>query len=72
MREVQSQEFVAGVEHGHEYRHIGLGSRVGLYVCPFGIEQFFNAVDGYLFALVYNLATSVVTLSGIPFGIFVG
>ena len=72
MREVQTEEFVAGVQYGHKYGHVGLGSRVGLYVGPFGIENLFQPVDGKLFRLVYHLATAIVAFAGIAFGIFVG
>ena len=72
VREVQSQELVARVEHGHEYGHVGLGARVRLNVGPLGVEQFLDAVDGHLFALVYHLATAVVAFAGITLGILVG
>ena len=72
VREVQPQELVARVEHGHEYGHVGLGSRVRLHVGPLGVEQLFEPVDSHLLALVYHLATAVITLAGIPFGVFVG
>ena len=43
-----------------------------MYVCPFGIEELLEAIDGDLLTFVYNFATTIVTLTGIPFGILIG
>ena len=45
---------------------------MGLYVGPFGSENFFQPVYGELLRLVYHFATSIVTFPGITLGIFVG
>ena len=69
---VQSHEFVARIEHGEEYGCIGLRTGVRLYIGPFGTEDLFQAVNGDLFALVHHFATTVITLAGVAFSVFVG
>ena len=71
MREVETEELVARLHHGHEYGHVGLRARVGLYVGILSSEKFLDAVDGKLFGFVDYLTSAIVTVAGIAFGIFV-
>ena len=70
--EVQSHELVTGVEHCEEYGCVGLRTRVGLHVGPFGTEYLLDALDGEQFALVHHLATAVVAFAGIALGVLIG
>ena len=72
VRKVQTHEFVARIQHCEEYGGIGLCARVRLYVSPFCTENLFQTIDSNLFALVYNLATAIVTLAGIALCVLVG
>ena len=45
---------------------------MGLYVCVLGTEQLLDACYCKALGLVNNLATSVVTLTGITLGVLVG
>ena len=70
--EVHTHEFVAGIEHRHEHRHVGLRSRMGLHIGVFCTEKLFKTVLGEGLGLINNLAAAIVTVAGIAFGIFVG
>ena len=54
MCKIQSHEFVARIQDSQKNGCVSLCSGMRLYVCPFGSEDFFQAVDSDLFALVYN------------------
>ena len=71
VRKVKSHECLARLEAGHHDGHICLRSRVWLYICILGLENLAQSVDGKLFNLVNNLATSVISRTRISFGIFV-
>ena len=70
--QVQSHKFISRIQNGKEHGCIGLCAGVWLYIGPFGAKNLLQPVDSDLFALVYHLATAVVTLAGIAFGIFIG
>ena len=71
LAEVQAHKSIARLQHSHDYGHIGLGTGVGLHICPAGSVDLLESVDGQLFDLVHYAASSIVTLSGITFSIFV-
>ena len=68
---VQADELVAGFEAGHEHGHVGLCSRVWLYVGVFGAKKAFHAFAGEVLHLVHYLASAVVASAGIALGVFV-
>ena len=70
--QIQSHELIARVQYGKKHRCISLCSRVRLYVGPFSTKDFLHPFNGKLFALVYHFASSVISFSGISFGIFIG
>ena len=72
MIQVQTHEGVTGLQYGQQHSGIGLSTGVGLYVGILGTKQLANAVDGQLLYFVDDLATAVVTVSGITLGILVG
>jgi hypothetical protein len=69
--EVKSDKLVAWLEACHEYGHVCLSAGVGLHVGVFGSEETFHTFDSKSLNLVYDLASAVVTVSGIAFGILV-
>lgn len=69
---VESEEFVARFQCGHEDRHIGLCSGVRLHIGIFGTEYLLDTFDGELFGTIHNLTSAVVAVSGIAFGVLVG
>ena len=69
--EVQPHEGVARLHAGEEDRHVGLGTRVRLDVGPLRTVEFAKTLDGQRLHFVNHLATSVVTCSGVTFGILV-
>ena len=70
--EIHSEECVARFEHGLEHCHIGLCPGVRLHVGIFGIKNLFQAVDSKVLGLVNNLASAVIAVARIAFGILVG
>ena len=72
MCQIQTEECIPWVKNCQEYGCICLCSRVRLDICPFSIEDLFQPFDSNRFALVYYLATTIITLAGITFGVFVG
>ena len=72
VRQVETHKGIAGFQAGHQYRHVGLGARMGLYIGIVGIEEVFGAVDGKLLRNVDILAAAIVSFPGISLGIFVG
>ena len=71
MCKIQSHEFVARIQDSQKNGCVSLCSGMRLYVCPFGSEDFFQAVDSDLFALVYNFTTSVIAFARITFCVLV-
>ena len=69
--EVETEECVAGLEHGQQHSGVGLGSGVWLYVGIFCPEQLAHAVDGQLFHLVYHFAASVIALAWVALSVLV-
>ena len=71
VREVKAEEGVASVEHRQEDGGVSLCAGVRLHVDPFGAEELLEPLNGQRFALVHHLATAVVALAGVSFGILV-
>ena len=71
MREVKAEEGVASVEHRQEDGGVSLCAGVRLHVDPFGAEELLQPLNGQRFALVHHLATAIVALAGVSFGILV-
>ena len=71
-REVETHKLVAGLEHSHENSHIGLCSRVRLYISPLSAKNLLEALDSDGFCLIDYLAAAIVAVTGIALGILVG
>ncbi len=70
--EVQAEELITGIQTCHKYGHVGLRTGMGLHIGIFGSKKFLHAVYGHLFGTVHHLAATVIAMTGITFGIFVG
>ncbi|MDT4842831.1 hypothetical protein FQZ97_767460 [compost metagenome] len=70
--QAHAEDGVAGVQQGQVDGAVGLGAGVRLDVGVVGAEQLLGAVDGQLLDLVDELATTVVALARIAFGVLVG
>ena len=70
--EVHAEEGVAGPQHGHEHRLVGLGAGVRLHVGEGTAEQLLGPLDGQPLGLVYIFAPAVVAPPRVAFGVFVG
>ena len=70
--EAHAHDRVARLGEGHQHRLVGLRTRIRLDVGAVGAEQGLEAIDRNLLDHVDVLATAVVALAGIAFGIFVG
>ena len=68
---VKAHESVSRPETGHHNGHIGLRSGMRLYVCIFSFEKPAQTVDRQLLYLIHDLASSIVSRSGIALGILV-
>ena len=71
MRQVKPQDGVARLQHRAVSRLIGLRARVRLDVRVFRAKELFGPVARQIFDNVGELATAVITASGIALGIFV-
>ncbi len=72
VRQRHAEDGVAGLEHRNIHRLVGLRTGMRLHVGIFRAEQRLGAVDRQLLGHVHILATAVVTLARIAFGILVG
>ena len=70
--QAHAQDGVAALQQGQVNGRVGLGTGVWLDVGVIGAEQFLGAVDGQLLNDVDELATAVVTLARVTFGVLVG
>ena len=74
--EAHAHDRVARLGKSHQHRLVGLRARIWLHVrrviVLIRIEQFLQAVDGDLLGNIDMLATTVVALAGVAFGILVG
>ena len=71
MCQVKTHECFTRHKNGLKHCCICLGTGVGLYVCILGSEQLLDACNCKTFSFINYLATSVITLAGITFGILV-
>src|ERR1700676_4417197 len=72
MRQIQSEDGVAGLQDARVRFHVGLRSRVRLHVRVLGSKKFLRPVARQVFDNVSVLASSVIPLAGIALSIFVG
>ncbi|MOA01199.1 hypothetical protein D3C78_1205900 [compost metagenome] len=72
MGQAHAEDGVTGVQQGQVHGTVGLGAGVRLDVGVVGAEQLLGAVDGQLLDLVHMLATAVVALARVAFGVLVG
>ena len=70
--QVHAEHGVARLQQGHVDGAVGLGAGVRLHVGVGGTEQLFGALDGQGFNHIHILATAVVTLARVAFGVLVG
>ena len=70
--QIQTHKGITGLHNGKEYGHIGLGTRVGLYVGVGCAIELADALDSQTLHLIDHLATTVVASGRITLGIFVG
>ena len=72
MREVQAENRVAGLDERRVRRHVGRRAGVRLHVGVLGSEELLGAVARQVLHHVGELASAVVALAGIAFGVLVG
>ena len=72
VREIQSQHGIARLNHRSVRRHVGGRAGVRLHVGMLGAEELFGAIARQILHHVGELASAVVTLTGISLGILVG
>ncbi len=70
--QAHAQDGVAALQQGQVHGAVGLGTGVWLNVGVIGAEQFLGTVDCQLLNHVDVLATTVVALAWVAFGVFVG
>ncbi|MCY1174795.1 hypothetical protein D9M73_150070 [compost metagenome] len=70
--QAHAQDGVAGRQQGQVNGAVGLRAGVRLNVGVIGAEQFFCTIDCKLLDDVYVLATTVVALARVAFGVLVG
>ncbi len=70
--QVHTQHGVTRLQQGHVDGAVGLGAGVRLHVGVGGTEQLFGALDSQGFNHIHILATTVVALGGVTFGVLVG
>src|SRR5581483_12477460 len=72
MREVETENGVAGLKNRRIGFHVGLRAGVRLNFGMLGAEEFLCALAGEVFDDVGKFATTVVPLAGITLGVLVG
>ena len=72
MIETHAEDGIARLQHGQIHRGIRLRTRVRLHVGVVGAEELLGAIDSQLLGDIHVLATTVIALARIAFGIFVG
>ena len=70
--QVQSEDSVAGLQHGGECFHVGLRAGMGLYVGVLRAKKFLGTLPRQLLHHIGKLASAVVAFAGIAFSIFIG
>ena len=72
VREIKTEDCIAGGEQRHVCRCVGLGAGVGLYVDVFRGEELFRTVAGEVFDDVGELASAVVAFARVALGVLIG
>jgi hypothetical protein len=72
VRERHAEHRLARLQERHEDGHVRLGAGVRLHVGVLGVEELFEPLDREPFGHIDPLASTVVTLAGIAFGVLVG
>src|SRR5450432_1932736 len=72
MRKVHPENRVSRLARGKIDRHVGLRSGVRLDIGMICAKKFLGPINGELLDNVNVLASSIITLSGISLGVFVG
>ncbi|MCY1420415.1 hypothetical protein D9M71_360350 [compost metagenome] len=70
--QAHAQHGVTGLQQGQVHRGVGLAAGVRLHISVVCAEQLLGTVDGQLLDHIHMLATAVVTLARITFGVLVG
>src|SRR5699024_1014942 len=70
--QIHAEERITGLEQGQTDRRVGLGARMRLDVHVIRIEKGLCPLDGQAFGHIHVLTATVVTLTGIALGVFVG
>ncbi len=71
VRQVQTENSIAGLQDGGVSLHIGLRSGVGLDVGVFRSEKLFRAITGQVLDDVGKLAAAVIAFTRIALGVFI-
>src|ERR1700730_13308212 len=71
MRQIESKNGVARLQHGRECLHVGLRPGMGLNVRVFGPKKLLSPLPRQFLHNVGVLAAAIVALAGITFGILV-
>ena len=72
MAEVQPHERVPRLETSHENRHVSLRSAMRLHIHVLCVIELFQSVASDIFGYIYNLATSVITVTRVSLRVFIG
>ena len=67
----QTHDRIPGLQHGKIDRHVRLGAAVGLHIGMIRAVEFAGPVPGQILHDVHILASAVIALSRVSFGIFV-
>ena len=71
VRQVHTHDRVTGGEQRQVHRHVRLAAGMRLYVGVLRVEQRLCTITRQVFGRVDKLATTIVALTGVPFGVFV-
>src|SRR5574344_1461717 len=71
MCKVKTHKSIAWLKTSHKHCHIGLCSRMRLYIGILSTKYLAKPVNGQLFNMVNNLATTVLPLARVTFRILV-
>src|SRR5579862_5944606 len=72
VREVQTQDGVAGIDDRHVGGSVGLRSGVGLDIDVVGAKELLRPVSSQILDHIGKLAAAVIALAGIALGVLVG
>jgi hypothetical protein len=72
MRQIESKNFISGLQAGEHNCSIGLRSAVRLHVGPCRTKELFKSLNSQRFNFIYKLTTTIVALAGQTFSVFIG